>query len=80
MKIKILFFGMSKDLAGDNNGFLDIEKDLKVSTLRTVLFEKFPLFSQMNSFAIAVNESYADEELTLVENDIVAIIPPVSGG
>ena len=34
----------------------------------------------MASYAIAVNESYAVNDLVLNENDIVAIIPPVSGG
>ena len=42
--------------------------------------KKYPLFSEMDSFAIAVNESYAEQGLVLSDNDVVAIIPPVSGG
>lgn len=80
MRIKILFFGMSKDLAEENNGSLDIDEHMKLSDFRAVLQENYPLFSQMDSFSIAVNESYADEDLILYENDTVAIIPPVSGG
>ncbi len=80
MRIKILFFGMSKDLAGESNGSLEIDEHMKLNVFRTVLQEKYPLFSQMDSFSIAVNESYADEDLILYENDTVAIIPPVSGG
>lgn len=80
MRIKILFFGMSKDLAGENSGLLEIDEHMKLNVFRTVLQEKYPLFSQMDSFSIAVNESYADEDLILYENDTVAIIPPVSGG
>jgi molybdopterin converting factor small subunit len=36
--------------------------------------------SEINSYAIAINESYAVNETILKENDLIAIIPPVSGG
>lgn len=80
MRIKILFFGMSKDLAGETSTTIEINKPLIVSDFRKLLFEKYPLFSQMDSFSIAVNETYADKDLIIVENDTVAVIPPVSGG
>ncbi len=80
MRIKILFFGMSKDLAVENGGSLEIDEDMKIDAFRSFLQEKYPLFSQMDSFSIAVNEAYANEDLILNENDTVAIIPPVSGG
>ncbi len=80
MRIKILFFGMSKDLAVENSGSLEIDEDMKIDAFRSFLQEKYPLFSQMDSFSIAVNEAYANEDLILNENDTVAIIPPVSGG
>jgi molybdopterin converting factor small subunit len=34
----------------------------------------------MSSYAIAINESYATDDMLIQENDVVAIIPPVSGG
>ena len=37
-------------------------------------------WKNIDSYAIAVNEEYAVEHLVLKENDVVAIIPPVSGG
>ena len=80
MKVNILFFGMAKDLAGENGTSLDVDEEMNVRVFRSILQEKYPLFSQMDSFSIAVNETYAEEDLILVENDIVAIIPPVSGG
>ena len=46
-----------------------------------MLFQKkYPQLKEINSYAIAINESYASNETVLKENDIVAIIPPVSGG
>ena len=41
---------------------------------------KYPQLENINSYAIAVNESYATDEIVLKENDVVAVIPPVSGG
>jgi len=80
MKIQLLFFGMAKDLSGRSNMSIELEKDSNVTMFREFLIERFPSFSAMDSFAIAVNESYAEEELLLSEGDIIAIIPPVSGG
>jgi molybdopterin converting factor small subunit len=35
---------------------------------------------QVNSFAIAVNQEYAEDNLSINESDEIAIIPPVAGG
>ena len=80
MKIKALFFGMSRDLAGQNEITIDLNDGITIQEFREYLVKKYPLFSEMDSFAIALNESYAEQGAVLSENDIVAIIPPVSGG
>ena len=80
MNIKALFFGMSRDLAGQSPITLELDNGITVKGFRELLVKKYPLFSEMDSFAIAVNESYAEEGLILSDNDVVAIIPPVSGG
>jgi len=80
MKIKLLFFGMAKDLAGQSTISFELIEGSKVREFRDILRNTYPSFSKMDSFAIAVNECYAEEELLLSENDTVAIIPPVSGG
>ena len=80
MKIKALFFGMSRDLSGQNEITIELNDGLTIQEFREFLVKKYPLFSEMDSFAIALNESYAEQGTVLSENDIVAIIPPVSGG
>jgi len=80
MKIEILFFGMSRDLAGKSSMPLELDHGQDVGTLRDVLKAEFPSFSGMETFSIAVNEAYADNDVILTDNDTVAIIPPVSGG
>ncbi|MCA0932835.1 molybdopterin converting factor subunit 1 [Lutimonas saemankumensis] len=80
MEIKILFFGISKDLAGTNSTNFQIEKDISVKDVRELLLRNYPSFSSMDTFSIAVNESYAEDDTQINNNDIIAVIPPVSGG
>ena len=80
MKIEVLFFGMSKDLAGHNKKTMEFDQPLNIGQFREYLTKKYPMFSKLDSFAIAVNESYAKDDVLLGDNETVAIIPPVSGG
>lgn len=80
MKIEALFFGMSRDLAEQSAITFELEEGVTVKKFREILVKNYPLFSELDSFAIAVNESYAEDELLLSDKDTVAIIPPVSGG
>jgi molybdopterin converting factor subunit 1 len=80
MKIQILLFGITTDLVGVSNIDLEIVEGLTVVSFKGLLKEKYPQLKNIDSYAIAVNESYATDELVLKENDVVAIIPPVSGG
>ena len=80
MKIKILFFGMSKDLAGTNGMNIQVEKEITAKDVRELLLRNYPSFSSMDTFSIAVNESYADDGFKINDNDVIAVIPPVSGG
>tara|TARA_B110001450_G_scaffold256201_1_gene285810 strand:+ start:2037 stop:2279 length:243 start_codon:yes stop_codon:yes gene_type:complete len=80
MKIKILFFGISSDLVGLSNLDFEVDKALTVKNLKILLKKKYVPLKNIDFYAIAVNESYAIDDLVLKENDTVAIIPPVSGG
>ena len=80
MKLQILLFGIASELISANALTIEIPTDASVSDLRTLLVTKYPLLEKMSSYAIAVNEVYTSNETFLKENDVVAIIPPVSGG
>lgn len=80
MKIQLLFFGITTDLVGASSLDLEISEATTVANFKNVLNEKFQQLENINSYAIAVNESYATDDLLLKESDVVAIIPPVSGG
>ena len=79
MKIKILAFGIVKEIFGASAMELELH-DTNVAALRSLLKEKYPQLQQLKSFMIAVNNDYAADEIVIEEKDEVAIIPPVSGG
>lgn len=80
MNLKVLLFGISTDLVGATSMGFSISPNTTILEFKTRLQEQYPQLTDINSYAIAVNESYAHNETVLKENDIVAIIPPVSGG
>ena len=80
MNLKVLLFGISKELIGATSIVFSISPNTTVLEFKTQLKKQYPQVTEINSYAIAVNESYASNETVLKENDIIAIIPPVSGG
>ncbi|HNP19885.1 MAG TPA: molybdopterin converting factor subunit 1 [Fulvivirga sp.] len=79
MELKILLFGITKDIIGSSPHTLNMDGNT-VANLRRMLIEKYPKLAGLKSILIAVNNEYADEELVIKEGDEVALIPPVSGG
>ena len=80
MKIKLLLFGITRDLLNANEVSFEVLENSSIKNLKKELHSKHPSLENINSYAIAVNENYATDDLILQENDIIAIIPPVSGG
>ncbi len=80
MKIKVLFFGVAKDIVDNSSLFFDLDEKFNTGDLMNLLKLKYAKFSSINDFSIAVNEEYVERDFVLKENDVVAIIPPVSGG
>lgn len=80
MKITVLFFGITTDLVGKTSQNMELKGASTIADFKKELQVQFSDLKHLNSYAIAVNESYENDEFILHENDIVAIIPPVSGG
>ena len=80
MMIKTLFFGIAKELIGASELKIDVAENSSVKDFETILKNEFSTLENLNSYAIAVNEAYANDDLILKTGDVVAIIPPVSGG
>jgi len=80
MNIKILFFGILKDIIGENSLELQLENNSTISKLKERLLNEYGKLNSFSNFSIAVNEEYVDLNYILKSNDVVALIPPVSGG
>lgn len=71
---------MSKDIVGKNQVSLEFDRELSIIEFRHRLIKHFPNLEQMPTYSVALNEEYAEEKQLISENDVLAIIPPVSGG
>ena len=80
MIINLLLFGITTDLLGTSSLEINLKKDCSIKDFKSEMLAKYPQLKNINSYAIAVNEAYVSNETILKENDVVAIIPPVSGG
>ena len=80
VQLKILFFGIVRDIVGENSIDLNVSADISVVNMQQILKKEYSGLTDIENYAIAVNEEYVSEEYKLTDNDVVAIIPPVSGG
>lgn len=76
--IKVLLFAQLQEESGQHE--LTIERsNITVSELKEQLTNEFALPS-IESAMVAINEEFANEQVTVKAGDTVAFIPPVSGG
>lgn len=82
VNVTVIFFAQARELSKLKSTTVQLPQSLFGHDLRSVLVNKFNLSSIGNIFILAVNEIYVSDNLqiTLKENDIVAVIPPISGG
>jgi len=82
MRVRVLFFGMLKDLAGDASaGEMDFPEGATLGTVFETCAQRFPALREIaRSIVMARNQEFADLSTKLQEGDEVAFLPPVSGG
>lgn len=80
MTIKLVAFGIAKDILQNQSTDFAIAEQATVGTLKSDLCAQYPEFQRLKSFAIAVNEEYQNDDFVINSSDEVVIIPPVSGG
>jgi molybdopterin converting factor small subunit len=80
MKIKVIAFGIAKEILQAKQIELELNSGDSLSSLRQVLMQRHPELLKLRSLSFAVGVNYQDDSYALNENDEVVIIPPVSGG
>ncbi len=80
MNLRILCFGITRDIIGQFEYAITLEMGATVADLKQKLSSQFPDFQALRSLRIALNSEYAGDEIVIKENDEIVLIPPVSGG
>jgi molybdopterin converting factor subunit 1 len=81
MRVKLLYFGVLKDLFGREGETREVADGANVAALcdqlRGLTSNRIEVWP---SLAVAVNREYASVDRVLRDGDEVALLPPVSGG
>src|SRR5271168_4338428 len=81
MQVRVLFFGMLKDLAGRGSESLSLPEDATLNDVLGHFAKQMPgLEALLPSIAMSINQEYAGPESKLSAGDEIALLPPVSGG
>lgn len=81
MRVRVLFFGVLKEIIGCAEESLEIEQNSTIATLFHAYSERFEtLRDKRPSILFARNREFATPSTTLAEDDEIAFLPPVSGG
>jgi molybdopterin synthase catalytic subunit len=81
MRVKVLFFGMLKDIVGRAEEQLDLPGSPLLGGVFAHYAERFPRLGEMaGSIVLARNHEFAAPSVAVHEGDEVALLPPVSGG
>ena len=81
MQIRVLFFGVLKDLAGKASDSLSLPENATLEDVLSHYEQVIPRLKETAaSLAMSVNQEYAEPATRLRPGDEVALLPPVSGG
>ena len=83
MKIMILFFSSAREITGVNNYDMIVTDGMIMNEILAQIYDIFPRLKSCN-FKIALNKKYIKTEdmnqIILKDGDVIACIPPISGG
>ncbi len=81
MRVKVLFFGMLKDIVGSGEEQLNVSEGAQLENIFDHYAGRFPRLREMaGSIVLARNHEFSDVSAPVNEGDEVAFLPPVSGG
>jgi molybdopterin synthase catalytic subunit len=80
MQVRVLFFGILKDIAGKASDEVSLPEGATVRDLLSHYAQDAKLKAVLGSIAVALNQEYAARTASLRDRDEVGLLPPVSGG
>ncbi|HDR4761973.1 TPA: molybdopterin converting factor subunit 1 [Bacillus thuringiensis] len=76
--IEVLLFAHLQEEVSKSGLHIDCE-NITVAKLKEVLIKKYDV-AISSEIMVAINEEYANEDDIIQTGDVIAMIPPVSGG
>lgn len=81
INITLLFLGPARDLGASDQVRITLKDASSIAAFKLDLVKLFPKVERMiTSLRFAVNEEFCDDAHVLRDGDVIALIPPVSGG
>ena len=81
MSIRILFFGVLRDIVGQREDRLEVPVGGLLGSVFEHYAARFPRLKEMSSsIVLARNQQFSSPTEALADGDEVALLPPVSGG
>jgi molybdopterin converting factor subunit 1 len=81
VRVKVLFFGRLKEIAGRSEDSADIADGASIEQLFAGFTDRYPGVAQFRTSLVASrNQEFAAWSTPLHAGDEVAFLPPVSGG
>jgi sulfur-carrier protein len=75
---KVMFFAHLRDAVGKESVSLELS-GRTLAEVKGLLVEKYPVL-KLDTVMTAINEEFAGNEEVINDGDVIAFIPPVSGG
>ncbi|WP_442600982.1 molybdopterin converting factor subunit 1 [Paenibacillus sp. KN14-4R] len=76
--IKVLLFAQMKEMVGSGEIVIDQDR-MTIGELKQYMNQRYGMHENA-PMMVAVNEQFADDKQEVVSGQVVAFIPPVSGG
>jgi molybdopterin converting factor small subunit len=80
MRVTVLLFASYADALGTRTLALDLPAGARASSVVDALRDRPGAGALPPAPLVAINERYAAADATLVDGDVVAVLPPVAGG
>ena len=81
MRVKVLFFGMLRDIVGRAEEQIEMENGARLQSVFERYASEFPRLKELaSSIVLACNHQFCDRSVTIHDGDEIAFLPPVSGG
>lgn len=81
VQIRVLFFGVLRDITGMREDSLNIDDGSSLSAVYEHYAMRFPRLRDVSSsLVLALNQHFSEPSVPVSDGDEVAFLPPVSGG